>query len=206
MGEAKVVRPRPQGGRAGRKKQRMTKTIIHPQIGEVTLSTTARSVRITLSVRPDGRVRLSYPGWVTQRRALAFLETKCDWVAAARTKMERKYPVQPPREPVSPAQRAEAKRVLPEMVARLAARHGLSYGAVRVRATRSRWGSCTARGDINLSVSLLKLPTYLAEYVVLHELCHTVHHDHSERFHALLDRVTDGHHRNLARELRAYRP
>jgi predicted metal-dependent hydrolase len=46
----------------------------------------------------------------------------------------------------------------------------------------------------------------LAEYVVLHELCHTVHRNHSAKFHALLDRVTGGRSKELNRELRRYRP
>jgi predicted metal-dependent hydrolase len=102
--------------------------------------------------------------------------------------------------------RAEAKKILPEIVARLAAENGFRYGAVRIKATRSKWGSCTAKNDLNLSLFLMTLPRYLAEYVILHELCHTVHHNHSDRFHALLDRVTNGQHRALNRELRAFRP
>jgi predicted metal-dependent hydrolase len=92
------------------------------------------------------------------------------------------------------------------MVARLAAEHGFRYGAVRVKATRNRWGSCTVRDDINLSISLAALPAHLAEYVVLHELCHTVHKNHSARFHALLDSVTGGRSRALRKELGRYRP
>lgn len=195
----------------------MIKTIDHPKIGPVTLSRTRRATRISLSVRPDGSVRLSFPPWVTQRRALGFLEQKVDWIAASRTKMAQKYPSAAAPPQLTEAQKAEAKRAtealrarakieLPAMVACLAARHGFSYGSVKVKNTRTRWGSCTARNDINLSISLLKLPIYLAEYVVLHELCHTVHHNHSARFHTLLNDVTQGHHRALNRELKQYSP
>ena len=92
------------------------------------------------------------------------------------------------------------------MVERLAVRHGFRYGAVRIKAAKSRWGSCSARNDINLSLFLVTLPEHLAEYIVLHELCPTVHKNHSERFHSLLDDVTGGEHRRLHRELKAYRP
>ncbi|MDR2912865.1 MAG: M48 family metallopeptidase [Alistipes sp.] len=200
----------------------MQKTILHPEVGDVTLSRTRRSTRITLSVRADGHVRLSFPVWVTQRRALQFLEEKLDWIAQSREKIAKKAPPQKPDTPPQTeeqkatqkakekraieALRAEAKIKLPAMTARLAAQHSFRHGAVRVKLTKSRWGSCTARGDINLSLSLAALPDHLAEYIVLHELCHTVHRNHSPRFHALLDRVTDGRHRALNRELRAYRP
>lgn len=188
----------------------MLKTITHPRVGEVTLSKTRRSTRITLTVRPGGLVRLSYPLWVTQRHALKFLDEKREWIAAAREKMSHKYPDRPtvtrPDKQTVEALRAEAKAKLPQMVARLAAEHGFYHGAVRVKHTKSRWGSCTARNDINLSLSLVALPKHLAEYIVIHELCHTVHKNHSARFHALLDRVTHGQSKALNAELRRYRP
>ncbi|MDR1671386.1 MAG: M48 family metallopeptidase [Alistipes sp.] len=198
----------------------MEKIVTYPQVGEVTLSRTRRSTRITLSVRPNGTVRLSFPPWVTQRRALAFLDEKAEWIAAARRKMAEKYPDKacrdhdPEAAPLDKlakkraveALRAEAQNRLPAMTARLAAEHGFRHGAVRIKATRSRWGSCTVRNDINLSMSLAALPDHLAEYIVLHELCHTVHKNHSARFHALLDSVTGGRSKELRKELRSFRP
>ncbi|MDR2890648.1 MAG: M48 family metallopeptidase [Alistipes sp.] len=198
----------------------MQKKIIYPGVGPVTLSRTRRSTRLSLSVKPDGAVRLSFPTWVTQKGALAFLDEKREWIADTRRKLAEKYPSHSPA-PLNEAERAaaakaeklriealraEAKNILPPMVARLAAEHGFRYGAVRVKATKSRWGSCTVRNDINLSIFLVTLPGHLVEYIVLHELCHTVHKNHSERFHGLLDSVTGGRDKLLRRELKAYRP
>ncbi len=195
----------------------MSNVYVHPAVGEVVMSQTRRAKRISLSVRPNGTVRLSFPTRVSQKRALEFLEQKLSWVEEGRARMAAKYPELVAQKPMSEQEKAEARRaveamrakakeVLPEMVRRLAAEHGFRHGAVRVKHTKSRWGSCTARGDINLSLSLVGLPEHLAEYIVLHELCHTVHRNHSERFHELLDKVTGGRDSALARELRAYRP
>ncbi len=196
----------------------MQKVIFHATIGEVTLSRTRRSTRITLSVRPNGSVRLSFPTWVTQKRALAFLDQKQDWIDSSRRKMAEKYPEKQAdaipennsdkqaRKRAVEALRKEAKKRLPDMVAQLAEEHGFRYGNVKIKATKSRWGSCTVRNDINLSLSLAALPPHLAEYIILHELCHTVHKNHSQRFHALLDRVSDGKSKELNKELRKYRP
>jgi predicted metal-dependent hydrolase len=195
----------------------MQKEITYPPIGTITLSRTRRSTRITLSVRPNGTVRLSFPLWVTQRRALAFLDEKAEWLIAARKKIAEKYPEKQPghhetqldkqaRKRAIEALRAKAKISLPTMTSRLAAEHGFRHGTVRIKATKSRWGSCTVRNDINLSLSLAALPEHLAEYIVLHELCHTVHKNHSPRFHALLDRVTGGRSKALNKELRSFRP
>ena len=91
-------------------------------------------------------------------------------------------------------------------VEELAARYGFRYGKVTVRATRSRWGSCSSRNDISLSIFLVRLPLPLIEYVIVHELCHTCHKDHSARFHALADTLLGGREKELAREIRRYVP
>jgi predicted metal-dependent hydrolase len=64
----------------------------------------------------------------------------------------------------------------------LPARHSFHYTGVTVRNTQSRWGSCSAQKHINLSLSLMLLPEHLIDYVLLHELCHTVEMNHGERF------------------------
>lgn len=100
----------------------------------------------------------------------------------------------------------EGKRMFPRIVEELARKHGFSYRSVRVRATTSRWGSCSARDDISLSAYLVRLPHRLIEFIVLHELCHTRHKNHSAAFHQLLDSLTDGREKELCRELKQYRP
>jgi len=85
--------------------------------------------------------------------------------------------------------RAVAKRRLAPWLHGLAVEHGFRYQRCVVRMQQTRWGSCSARGTISCNASLLFLPRELARHVLLHELCHTVHLDHSPRFHALLDEV-----------------
>lgn len=176
----------------------------HPTLGEVTLSCTRRARRISLSVRPSGEVRLSFPPCVSVRRAVVFLESKAEWAEAARRRMAERVEPQALSADEIERLRAEAKAVLPPRVEELAARFGLRYGRVTVRAARTKWGSCTGRNDISLSLYLMTLPEHLRDYVIIHELCHTVHHDHSPRFHALVDRLTGGREKLLARELRGY--
>ncbi|MCM1150715.1 MAG: M48 family metallopeptidase, partial [Alistipes sp.] len=100
--------------------------------------------------------------------------------------------------------RRAAKNDLPARIERLSQQTGLRYGKLTIRAARTKWGSCSGRNAISLSLFLMTLPEHLRDYVILHELCHTVHHDHSPRFHALVDRLTGGHEKALARELRAF--
>lgn len=107
---------------------------------------------------------------------------------------------------VRQAYRMEAQRFLPERIAALAGRHGFSYRKVTFRDTVSRWGSCSADNSISLSIHLMTLPDELIDYILLHELCHTVHKNHGPEFHELLDRVTHGRDRELNRRLQKYTP
>ena len=100
--------------------------------------------------------------------------------------------------------RKEAKATLPRKVAELAHLYGFTYTGVRIREAKTRWGSCTGKNTISLSLYLMQVPEHLQDYVILHELCHTVHHDHSPRFWALMNQVTDGKAHLLRAELHRY--
>ncbi|MBR4149033.1 MAG: M48 family metallopeptidase [Rikenellaceae bacterium] len=107
---------------------------------------------------------------------------------------------------ITEALRREARELLPTMVESVSRRTGLSYRSISVRATRSKWGSCSSRNDLSLSVYLMLLPDHLIEYIIIHELCHTVHRNHSAAFHALVDQHLGGREKELNRELKQYHP
>jgi predicted metal-dependent hydrolase len=73
-------------------------------------------------------------------------------------------------------------------LSRLAKEYGFKYGRILVRSQRTRWGSCSRRTTISLNLKLLFIPQDLAQYVLMHELVHTVHLNHSQKFWALLTR------------------
>ena len=188
----------------------MTSTLHHPRLGEVVLAQSPRARRISIRVRPTGEVRLTFPHGVSRRRALAFLEEKAAWIDAARQKLAARRAALPPALPPEEervrieALRRAAKADLPGRIERLSRQTGLRYEKLTLRAARTKWGSCSGRNTISLSLFLMTLPERLRDYVIIHELCHTVHHDHSARFHALVDRLTEGQEKALARELRAF--
>ena len=184
----------------------MDKIHKHPHLGDILLRQRWTTSRISLSVKPTGEVRLSYPRLVSTARALRFLEEKAEWVLQMRKKVAERAMQGSDYLPEQIEElRREAKRVLPAMVERLARQYGFSYGRVTIRATRSKWGCCTSQNNLSLSLFLMTLPTHLQEFVVLHELCHTVHHNHSVEFHALLNKVTGGREKELNRQLKGIR-
>lgn len=102
------------------------------------------------------------------------------------------------------ALRHEARRLLPSRLLNLASQHGFTCTGVKIFNSKTHWGSCTPRRSINLSLSLMLLPWHLIDYVLLHELCHTIEMNHSDRFWALMDKVTDGKASELRKELKRY--
>ncbi|UEA86815.1 M48 family metallopeptidase [Alistipes senegalensis] len=188
----------------------MTSVWVHPRLGEVTLSQSVRARRVLISVRATGAVRLSFPRGVSQKRALAFLDEKAEWIEAARERLARKRAALPPQLPSEERKarveelRRAAKADLPGRIARLSEATGLKYEKLSIRASRTKWGSCSGRNHISLSLFLMTLPEHLRDYVIIHELCHTVHHNHSPRFHALVDRLVGGCEKALNKELRAF--
>lgn len=100
--------------------------------------------------------------------------------------------------------RRQAKAYLPLRLAELAAEHGFSYNQVRIKHNVSNWGSCSSKGNINLNLNLMRLPSELRDYVMLHELCHLKYLNHGPEFHALLESVCP-EHRMLQKMMKDYK-
>lgn len=109
------------------------------------------------------------------------------------------------RKVIEEALRRNAKIILPPRLYALSLRHNLPYKSVKINSSSGRWGSCSVRGNINLSYFLVLLPRHLIDYVLLHELSHTLEMNHGERFWALLNGMTDGKAQLLRSELRKYK-
>ena len=103
------------------------------------------------------------------------------------------------------AYRIEAKELLPYRIEHLAKVHGFVYNKLSIKRATSRWGSCSAKNNINLSIFLMKLPDHLIDFIILHELCHTVHKNHGIRFWEKLNNITQGNAKALAKEIKNYR-
>ena len=179
----------------------MQKNIEDKDFGTVSLVKRLNARNYTIRLN-RGKVFISLPALGSYRYALELFEKHRDGLL----KRVEEYYSGVRRMPVIEESelREKAKNYLPARLDFLAKEHQFSYSSVKIRKSRTRWGSCSSKKTINLSFYLMLLPEHLADYVLLHELCHTVYMNHGIEFWKLLDRVTGGQARQLRKELRSY--
>ena len=147
-----------------------------------------RSKRKTVSIQitPGGEILVRCPQRMKKEAVEAFVKSKEDWI---RRHMPDPGQVLPA---FSQAELLELKRQagedLPGRVARLAKILGADYGTVTLRYQKTRWGSCTGKGNLNFNCLLMLTPPQVRDYVVIHELCHRKHLNHSAQFWAEVER------------------
>lgn len=172
----------------------MTKTIYVDGL-EVTL-TRKRIKRMNIRVKePDGSVSVSAPYIVPEREVIRFIRSRRDWIdkSAARIReMAAAYP-EPETKAEKEARRRDLKRRIGERLPYIEEVTGLHCSGWTVRDMKSRWGSCnTKTHHINLSLMLALRSDVELDYVILHELVHTVVPDHGKDFYAMMDRYMPG--------------
>ena len=101
------------------------------------------------------------------------------------------------------ALRIEAKEFLPKQTLFLAEKYNFKFNKIFIKNNKTLWGSCSGKNNINLNLHLLLLPDYLIDYVIIHELCHTVQKNHGKHFWSLMDSIL-GDSKKLSKELRNY--
>jgi predicted metal-dependent hydrolase len=182
------------------------KVIEDPQLGAVLFRYNHRAKKYIIRIKPDA-VTVTIPYRGNYKEAEAFFKKNRGLVLK---KLEEAKVKTPPKQELSPQQEQElrlrAVAFFPNELKRLAREHGFKYTTVKIRKSRTRWGSCSSKGSINISLYLILLPSYLIEYVLLHELCHTVYMNHSPLFWNLLDKHTQGRSKELRKALRNYSP
>lgn len=170
---------------------------------EYTLRENPRARRITLTVQRDGTVLVTKPRRVSQHDVERFVEKCGKWIARAQQKFSKL-----PRTSRIESSKKEYQKYKGAARAHIARRvsHFNSYYRVRfskisVRNQKSRWGSCSQKGALSFNYRILFLPGHLADYIVVHELCHLLEMNHSKRFWALVEQAIPDH-RERRKELR----
>lgn len=152
-----------------------------------------RSARRTLAIQilPDGEVVVRSPRHMSETQIRTFVESKAAWIAK-----HCKPVIAPSRKFTREELRDLKDRAEPILEKRLqffAPLVGVTYGKVTIRHQRTRWGSCSAKGNLNFNCLLALTPPDVLDYVVVHELCHLKELNHSSRFWALVEQVLPGY-------------
>jgi predicted metal-dependent hydrolase len=166
-----------------------TQTVQIDGIGAVLLERSNRARRIIITVRSGRGVRVAVPRRTSFESALEFARLKKPWIKkhlARTTEYEKQK--QAFNEILHSIDKKETRQKIIGRLQQLAEQHGFTYNRVSIRKQRTRWGSCSAKGNISLNMKLVALPPELADYVILHELVHTRIHNHSKKFWAELDK------------------
>lgn len=150
-----------------------------------------RSGRRTLSLEIGaGELIVRAPLNMSREHIESFIEKKTEWIKK-RLKVELRQNAEAERaEPIGEAEIAElkerAKSVIPPRAEFFAKKLGVSYRRISVRCQRTRWGSCSGKGNLNFNCLLMLALPEVLDAVVAHELCHIRHMDHSRAFYAEL--------------------
>lgn len=145
-----------------------------------------------ISVSPGGKVTVRIPLRGSERFALSMMEEKREWIAKNYIKMKEVTPLPSQKEKTPYERRLEApyrqaaKEYIPKRVAYYASLLGVDYATISIRDQKTRWGSCSSKGNLSFSWRLILAPPKVLDYVVVHELCHRKEMNHSGRFWALV--------------------
>lgn len=145
-----------------------------------------RSSRKTLAleISRDGQLKVRAPYKVSREEIQNFVKSKESWIFKHLKRIEETKAEQP--EPLSSEEIEKlvqkALQVLLEKVEHYARIIGVTYGRITIRNQKTRWGSCSSKGNLNFNCQLMRLPEELQDYVVVHELCHRKEMNHSSDF------------------------
>lgn len=152
------------------------------QFGEVIVRKNSLSSGVRFSVSTSGRLQMSVPSYTSAFLAKRFLRQN-------RTLIEAKLPIKDPstqraRDAKKKLLQKRAKEYLPYRLEYFAKLYGYSYDKIRLSHAGTRWGSCSSNRTISLNIGLMQVPEPLRDYVIIHELAHLNHMDHSTAFWA----------------------
>ncbi len=150
-----------------------------------------RSRRRTLSleVKPDGRVIARAPMRMKQSDIDRFIGEKSAWIEKHLQKVTAQLSAEKLTDEDIRSLTEEAQRYIPQRVEHFAPIVGVDFGRVTIRNQKTKWGSCSAKGNLSFNCLLMLTPPEVIDSVVVHELCHRKEMNHSKRFYDEVLRV-----------------
>ncbi len=153
-----------------------------------------RSKRKTVSIQvKPNEVTVRVPLRMNEKEIEFFVESKRSWIEKHLKSVSEKQSLLQNTEPYSEEEiknfAAKAKEIIPEKVKYYADKIGVDYNRISIRCQRTRWGSCSSKGNLNFNCLLVLFPDDIIDSVVVHELCHRKQMNHSACFYAEIEKV-----------------
>lgn len=136
---------------------------------------------IAIQIQPDGQILVRCPKGMRSSDVHTFVESKRKWIDKQLSKIKPQSSTPLSKEELD-LLRDRSKVLVQERVAHYAYIMGVSYNHISLRFQRTRWGSCSSKGNLNFNCLLALVPPDVLDYVVVHELCHLKEMNHSQRF------------------------
>ena len=148
----------------------------------------SRRRTIALEVTSDGDIILRAPWYASRWDIERFAESKEEWLNQTLKKLSQKKKERVKANPTGEEEIHElakrARKVIPPRVEHYAEKIGVEYGRIAIRSQKTRWGSCSSKGNLNFNCLLMLVPEDVMDYVIVHELCHLIELNHSPAFWA----------------------
>jgi predicted metal-dependent hydrolase len=174
-----------------------------PNLGPILFNNSLRAKHLSITIKADRTVRVAIPKGVSLSTAKRFVKSKIPWIKKHLTKLKQLHQnTTSPKLP--PINRYKARIILAARLNQLAKEHGFKFNKFFLRNQKTRWGTCSGKNNISLNINLIRLPRQLQDYVILHELAHTKHKNHSKKFWAHLDKFV-GDAKKLKKEMSKYK-
>ena len=153
----------------------------------------SRRKTLAIQVRADGSVVVRAPYRTPERELRDFVQKHRDWIIRQQRKMAAVSAMKEQTEPLSELEIRKLAEAAAEDFSKRAAYYagqvGVQYGRITIRHQKTKWGSCSAKGNLNFNCLLMLAPEPVRDYVVVHELCHRKQMNHSPSFWAEVGRV-----------------
>jgi len=154
---------------------------------------------IALEIRKDLSIVVRAPYGMSSSQIEKFILEKSEWIDRNLIKMQERIEVASEEKDEALNERftdvkikelaIKAREIIPVKTAFFAQKIGVTYGKITIRCQVSRWGSCSAKGNLNFNCLLMSAPEYVLDYVVVHELCHRKQMNHSPKFWAEVEKI-----------------